>query len=191
MGEQLRRTIELLSTYDLRGAEELRQRRPHRRRPCEIIDGLTEYGGFICMCDVKRCDFITTRLELMHDHMPRHGRTASQNREGSPLWEACRLQTYLTTKGRIDYFTIKGSSDSGRDSNNDNTPPLGRGIAQPLPYTGPPPSAAEETLFNGLRGDLREAARDLEDKAAVVEDAGRDQADRQPWLVHTGFPTHL
>ncbi|EFZ03297.2 tlh3 [Metarhizium robertsii ARSEF 23] len=191
MGEQLRGTIELLSTYDLRGAEELRQQRPHRRRPCEIIDGLTEYGGFICMCDVERCDFVTTRLELMHDHMPRHGRTASQNREGSPLWEACRLQTYLTAKGRIDYFTVKGSSDSGRDSNNDNTPPLGRGIAQPPLYTGPPPSAAEETLFDGLRGDLREAARDLEDKAAVVEDAGRDRADRQPWLVHTGFPTHL
>ena len=57
-------------------------------------------------------------------------------------------------KGRIDYFTVKGSSDSGRDNNNDNTPPLGRGIAQPLLYTGPPPSAAEETLFDRLKNDV-------------------------------------
>lgn len=34
-GDELRATIELLSTYDLRGKEELRKWRPNRRTPCE------------------------------------------------------------------------------------------------------------------------------------------------------------
>ncbi|EFY84178.1 hypothetical protein MAC_09780 [Metarhizium acridum CQMa 102] len=62
---------------------------------------------------------------------------------------------------------------------------------QPLQYIGPPPSVAEERLFGGLKGDLQVAARDLEDMAATVEDAGQHRPDREPWLIHTGFPTHL
>ncbi|KID83861.1 telomere-associated recQ-like helicase [Metarhizium guizhouense ARSEF 977] len=186
-GEQLRKTIELLSTYDLRETtEELRQWRPRRRSPCEQITGLKLFNGYICNCDVETCDFVTTRLESMRDHLPRHGRTASQHREDSPLWKQCHLQTYLTAKSRIDYFTVK-ATESGQDQDANNT----TGPSQPVLYTGAPPSAAEETLFDRLKNDVQEAARDVEDNGAVVEDCGRGRADREPWLVHTGFPTHL
>ncbi|KAL7940521.1 hypothetical protein V8C42DRAFT_337355 [Trichoderma barbatum] len=46
-------------------------------------------------------------------------------------------------------------------------------------------------LFDGLRDDLRQAARDLDEKVAVVEDTGKDRVDREPWLVYTGFATRL
>lgn len=31
----------------------------------------------------------------------------------------------------------------------------------------------------------------MEDNGAVIEDCGRGRADREPWLLHTGFHTHL
>lgn len=52
-------------------------------------------------------------------------------------------------------------------------------------------SPEEGRLFSGLRDDMQKAARDLENKAAVVEDAGMARADRQLWLSETGFALHL
>lgn len=137
-GEKLRKVIELLSTYDLRGNEELKRWRPDRRAACERIAGLKVYAGYLCECDSKRCDFATRRLGTMHDHMPSHGRTASQHREESPLWVACILQTYFTAKGRIDYFVVKGEGRNSRRRNSvrNTTPPLTTDTAQPAVYTG-------------------------------------------------------
>ncbi|KAL7916966.1 hypothetical protein ACQKWADRAFT_327468 [Trichoderma austrokoningii] len=202
-GEELQKTVDLLSTYGLRGQDELQHRRPNRRSPCKKIDGLTEYAGYMCLCDGDNCDFVTRRLDTMHDHMPRHGKTASQHTEGStPLWKACRLQTYFTAKGRIDYFTVNVvEQGKGRDAMLPSSsssrlpplppPPLGQDAVHPALQRGLPPSPLEERLFDGLRGDLRQAGRDLDNNAAVVEDVGCDRADREPWLVHTGFPAHL
>lgn len=189
-GERLRRVIELLSTYDLREKEELRRWRPGRRTPCERIIGLSVYAGYLCKCDSEKCDFATRRLATMHDHMPSHGRTASQHNEESPLWEACSLQTYFTAKGRIDYFTVKGEDSRRRNGIMLPTPPR-VGTTQPVQCTGAPPSSPETQLFEVLRQDVKQAARDLDDKAAVVEDIGDERADREPWLVYTGFPAHL
>ena len=50
-GERLRRTLEGLSTHELRGRDELKRLRPDRRRPCERIKGLASYGGYLCACD--------------------------------------------------------------------------------------------------------------------------------------------
>ncbi|KAM5527556.1 hypothetical protein FOXYSP1_19918 [Fusarium oxysporum f. sp. phaseoli] len=43
----------------------------------------------------------------MHDHMPVHGRKASEHTNAMPLWRACKLQTYFTAKGLIDYFVVE------------------------------------------------------------------------------------
>ncbi|KAF4435634.1 telomere-associated recq helicase [Fusarium austroafricanum] len=40
------------------------------------------------------------------------------------------------------------------------------------------------------RGSYR-ASRDLDKEAEIVQDIEASRADRVPWLVHTGFPTHL
>lgn len=147
-GDELRRTIGLLSTYDLRGKEELRQWRPNRRTPCRRIEHLVAYNGYICTSDRETCDFVTTRLDTMYGHMPRHGKRASQHCKLSPLWEACVLQTYFTAKGRIDYFTVHQSNDRQDGSPGPSTRLRGErkgggSMDQPLQYIGPPPSAAE------------------------------------------------
>ncbi|KAH7118689.1 hypothetical protein B0J13DRAFT_458074, partial [Dactylonectria estremocensis] len=49
----------------------------------------------------------------------------------------------------------------------------------------------EGRLFDGLREDLQQATRDLDEKAAIVQDVEESRADREPWVVYTGFPTHL
>ena len=61
----------------------------------------------------------------------------------------------------------------------------------PLQYIGPPPLLLEETLLDELRGDMRRVERDLLDRAAIMEETGQHRADREPWLIHTGFPAHL
>ncbi|KAL6405820.1 hypothetical protein AUP68_10959 [Ilyonectria robusta] len=55
----------------------------------------------------------------------------------------------------------------------------------------PPLSQEEGKLFGELKADISQASRDLDEKAKVVQAIEESRADRVPWLVHTGFPTHL
>ncbi|KAI3567780.1 hypothetical protein IWW34DRAFT_641690 [Fusarium oxysporum f. sp. albedinis] len=54
-----------------------------------------------------------------------------------------------------------------------------------------PTSQEEGKLFEDLKADIIQASRDLEEKAGIVEGIDESRADRVPWLIHTGFPTHL
>ena len=110
-GEELRSTVELFSSYDLRSVEELRQWKRDKTRPCQPIEGLAVFDRSV-YCTYDDCGYCTRRIAKMHDHMPAHGKKASQHREDAPLWKACKLQTYFTGKGRIDYFVVKGSPSS-------------------------------------------------------------------------------
>ena len=183
-GKRLQQMVDVLSGYELRGREELRQRRPHRRTPCRKIKYLTSYAGYICLCSIADCDFATTRLEAMHGHMPRPGKTGSQNSKDAPLWAGCTLQSYFTAKGLIDYFVVIEPEDAGQGSSQDAN-------AGTAGLSGPPPSSPERRMFDGLRESVRQADRDLDAKAAFVEEPGQGRADRERWLVYTGFPTHL
>ncbi|KAK2684623.1 hypothetical protein QWA68_017018, partial [Fusarium oxysporum] len=190
-GEELRLTIEQLSSYSLRPVDELRQWRVDRKRPCRPIEGLTVYEGYICCTDDAECDYCTRRIEKMHDHMPAHGKRASQYTDDRPLWRSCRLQTYFTAKGLIDYFVIDDPSISPRTgaagaAGAVSGPPT---LGSSLPIS--PSSQEEGKLFEDLKADVIRASRDLEEKASVVEGIDESRADRVPWLIHTGFPTHL
>ncbi|KAH6986774.1 hypothetical protein EDB80DRAFT_818474 [Ilyonectria destructans] len=55
----------------------------------------------------------------------------------------------------------------------------------------PPLSQEEGKLFSELKTDIIQESRDLNEKAKVVQAIEESRADRVPWLVHTGFPTHL
>lgn len=158
-GDELRTTVELLSTYTLRGKEELQRWRPSRRTPCERIEALAHYAGYICLCDPAVCDFATTRLEAMHGHMARHAVKPSHHSQSRPLWASCVLQSYFTAKGRIDYFTVHpvDKKQEGDGSSPMQQRAKRRGIHQPLQYTGQPPSQAEEVFLDGLRGDVRKS----------------------------------
>lgn len=120
----------------------------------------------------------------MFQHMPAHGKKASQHREATPLWQNCWLQTYFTAKGRIDYFIVESPSSASLSTSS--------GAVSELGFLTPPLSSQEEgNLFEGLKADIIQATRDLGEKARVVQDIGETRADRVPWLIHTGFPAHL
>lgn len=167
-GKNLRAAIDLLSTYELRGKDELRRCRPDRRVPCKRINGLAVYKGYICLCDSKTCDFVTRRLQAMHDHVPRHGRTASEHgADGTRLWKSCTLQTYFTAKQLIDYFVVE-----------DKETPLQPTLLR-HEYSELRPASTDRLFLNGLRADLQQTARDAEGRAAIVHDLGDARGDRE------------
>lgn len=110
-GISMKAALGTFSTYEprMRSAKELRACRPDRRTPCNRIDGLAAFSGCICVCNEAACDFTTRRLQKMQDHMPQHGKKASQhNQDGhGPLWRACTLQSYFTAAGLLDNFVVK------------------------------------------------------------------------------------
>ncbi|EWZ78556.1 hypothetical protein FOWG_17204 [Fusarium oxysporum f. sp. lycopersici MN25] len=192
-GDELRLTIEQLSSYSLRPVEELRQWRVDRKRPYRPIEGLTVYEGYIC-CTNAEYDYCTRRIEKIHDHMPAHGKRASQYTDDRPLWRSCRLQTYFTAKGLIDYFVIDDPSTSPRIGAAGAAGAAGAVSEPPTPGSSlliSPSSQEEGKLFEDLKADVIRASRDVEEKASVVEGIDESRADRVPWLIHTGFPTHL
>jgi hypothetical protein len=184
-GETLRSTVEQLLSYELRPVEELRQWRPDRKRPCQLVKGLAVYGGYICTEDDDKCDYCTRRIETMQDHTPAHGKKASQHTSNAPLWSACKLQTYFTAKGRIDYFVV--AEEEGEQSSSSLS------SSSSLPATGgePAPSQNEGKLFSDLKADVIQASHDLDSRAEIVQGVEASRADRVPWLVRTGFAAHL
>ncbi|SCO24437.1 uncharacterized protein FFE2_15974 [Fusarium fujikuroi] len=98
-----------------------------------------------------------------------------------PLWRACKLQTYFTAKGLIDYFLVK----------EDPSLPLTEGALAGSGLAMASTSQEEGKLFKDLKADIIQASRDLDKEAEIMQDVKASRADRVPWLVHTGFPTHL
>ncbi|KAK2924479.1 hypothetical protein FoTM2_014757, partial [Fusarium oxysporum f. sp. vasinfectum] len=139
------------------------------------------YGGYICTCTEVQCDYCTRRARKMYDHMPVHGRKASEHTNAMPLWRACKLQTYFTAKGLIDYFLVE----------EDPCLPLTGGALAGSGLAMASTSQEEGKLFEDLKADIIQASRDLDKEAEIVQDVEASRADRVPWLVHTGFPTHL
>ncbi|KAK2468825.1 hypothetical protein H9L39_19587 [Fusarium oxysporum f. sp. albedinis] len=109
----------------------------------------------------------------MYDRMSAPSKKSSKHTGAVPRWRTCKLQTYFTAKGLIDYFMVEDPS------------PSGAGLATA------PMSQEEGKLFENLKADIIQASRDLDEEAGIVQDVEESRADRVPWLVHTGFPTHL
>ncbi|KAG8673877.1 hypothetical protein FPOAC1_007196 [Fusarium poae] len=99
-----------------------------------------------------------------------------------PLWRACKLQTYFTAKGLIDYFLVEEGP---------SLPLTGGALAGSGLSIMASTSQEEGKLFEDLKADIIQASRDLDKEAEIVQDVEASRADRVPWLVHTGFPTHL
>ncbi|KAM0226644.1 hypothetical protein ACHAP5_012369, partial [Fusarium lateritium] len=55
----------------------------------------------------------------------------------------------------------------------------------------PAPSQEEGKLFDDLKADIIQASHNLDIKAEIVQGVEMSHADRVPWLIRTGFATHL
>ena len=189
--ESLQRTVDHLATYSLRSSDELRaqaknaSRQPH---PCQVIPGLALYDGFICHCAPGDCTYMTRRIKLMRDHLTVHDNKGKQHSDATPLWRVCKLQTYFTAKGMIDYFEVE-----------DAAPTISQQAA-PLdisPSSSSSSTSVSATAVQHARSQFHQVIKDQICHRSRLSDVGRDalrfdsRSDFEPWLVTTGFPTHL
>lgn len=111
----------------------------------------------------------------MKEHMASIHKIKATEHKVNPLWKECKLQTYFTGHGRIDYFVVtEGPSQSSR-SNLDSAR---------LTKT-------EEDLFVKLEKVYEGVKVDLEEQASIVHDFGDSRSERIPWLEMTAFPYHM
>jgi hypothetical protein len=175
LGDQLKATVELLSSYDLRSVAELREHKPQPEDECQLIELLASYDGVYCL--QPQCNYSTRLLSKMKKHWAACHKTEPKSHESSLSWKECKLQTYFTAKGRIDYFVVVDEK-KGRVSG------MARGSVS---LTEP-----EKELFEKLEKDYKDVKCDLEEQATIVQDIGDSRSERVPWLHDlTGFPYHL
>jgi hypothetical protein len=172
LGNELKATAELLSSYDLRSIAELREHKPRPEDKCQLIKHLASYDGVYCL--QPQCSYSTRLLPKMKKHWAACHKTETKAYESSQLWRECKLQTYFTAKGRIDYFVVVDREKGGETARGSTL------LTEP-----------EKALFEKLEKDYRDVTRDLEEQASVVYDFGDSRAERVPWLERTDFPSHL
>jgi hypothetical protein len=175
LGNELKATAELLSSYDLRSVAELREHKPRPEDKCQLIEHLVSYDGVYCL--QPQCSYSTRLLPKMKKHWAACHKTEAKSHESSQSWRECKLQTYFTAKGRIDYFVVVDREKSGV-----------RGTARgSMSLTEP-----EKELFEKLEKDYKDVKCDLEEQATIVQDIGDSRSERVPWLHDViGSPYHL
>jgi hypothetical protein len=96
--------VQLLSSYDLKTVEELKEHKPQFEDKCQLIERLESYDGFYCL--QGKCTYCTRHLPKMKRHVASTHNLEAKGHKNIPLWKECKLQTYFTGKGRIDYFVV-------------------------------------------------------------------------------------
>jgi Lhr-like helicase len=112
----------------------------------------------------------------MREHVASIHKLKAASHKSSPLWKKCKLQTYFTGKGLIDYFVVvERQKKKGRHT-------LDSGSLK----------ETEKVLFEKLEQDYKDVKCDLKEQATIVQDIGDSRSERVPWLHDlTGFPYHL
>jgi hypothetical protein len=170
LGAILSTTVQLLSSYNLRSVEELRECKPRLEDKCPLIEHLESYDGFYCL--QVACRFCTRHLPRMKKHVASIHEMEAKGHKNSALWKECKLQTYFTGHGRIDYFVVMENRNYDGE------------VAAPL-------KQVEKHLFTKLEDDYQDVKDDIRQEASVVHDFGDSRSARVPWLERTGFPSHL
>ncbi len=170
LGSVLQATMQKFQTYDLRTSAQLRQEKPGGTKPCKAIDGLATYTGYCCTHD--GCGYYSRRLDkIKYEHVALHGTKAGAHSTASPLWRECKLQTYFTAKGRIDYFVVVEAAAGTTEAAGQTVRP-------------------QKELLDKLKDSLCKAKDDLEVQAGTVQEPG-SKSERVPWLGRMGFAAHL
>jgi hypothetical protein len=172
-GDILKTTVQLLSSYDLRTIEELKEHKPRPEANCELIEYLASYDGFYCL--QPKCRYCTRHPRKMKQHMASTHSTKATEHKTTPLWKDCKLQTYFTGHGRIDYFVVTEARNQTSRSK------LDAAIS----------TEAEAALFVKLEKDYGNVKADIEEQASIVHDFGDSKSERMPWLETTRFPSHM
>ncbi|PKK43131.1 hypothetical protein CI102_13474 [Trichoderma harzianum] len=155
LGETLKETLALLASFNLHSVELKVKKGWLLEKPPALIDG---------------CDYCTRCEASIKRHIAKHGLPAKSHKVRPP-WQECRLQTYFTAKGRIDYFVVLEADDGKKGATRTG------GVRMTEP---------EEELFGRLEQDAKAAAHDLNKKAGIVPVTDGSRRERIPWLILDG-----
>ena len=87
----------------------------------------------------------------MKEHWAACHKTEAMSLESSQSWKECKLQTYFTAKGRIDYFVVVDKEKGGETARD----------AISL-------TELEKELFKQLEKDYKDVKCDLKEQATIV-----------------------
>ena len=173
-GDTLNTMVQLLSRYEQRTTEELKEHKPRPEDNCELIEFLAYYDNLRCL--QPGCQYCTRNSRKMKKHVASIHKIKATEHRRSPLWDACKLQTYFTGHGRLNYFVVIEMPSQSSRSKLDSAR---------LTKT-------EEELFAKLEKDYDDVKVDIEEQASIVHDVGDSRSERVPWLHDlTGFPYHM
>jgi hypothetical protein len=172
-GDPLSTTVQLLSSYSLRTAHELKEYKPCLGDECQPIEHLACYDGFHCL--QPEYEYCTRHPQKIREHVVSIHKLKAVSHRSSPLWKKYKLQTYFTRKGLIDYFVVVERQKK-----------KGKHILDS--------SLLKETkkvLFEKLEQDYKDMKCDLEEQATIIQDIRDSRSERVLWLYDvTGFPYH-
>ncbi len=115
-----------------------------------MIEHLACYDGFHYL--QLECDYCTRHPQKIREHVSSIHKLKAASHKTSPLWKKCKLQTYFTGKGLIDYFVVvERQKNKGRHT-------LDSGLLK----------EAEKVLFEKLEQDYKDVKCDLKEQATVV-----------------------
>jgi hypothetical protein len=184
LGAELKASLELLLSHRLKTAAELKETKPKTEDACPVIDGLECYSGFRCL--QTGCQYATRNSRDIRRHMPsiHHVKAAAHKR--SALWTECRLQTYFTAKGLIDYFVVVAGK-----TRPELVRGLGRSAATASGGGDPLLTEGEKAYFEKIEEDFEKVKEEVAKEAGIVHDFEDSRASHVPWLERTGFHSHL
>jgi hypothetical protein len=179
LGDTLATTLQLLSSYELRSAEELKAHKPGPDDQCQLIEYLQSFDSFCYL--YPDCGHCTINNQKIREHVSKAHKAKAKDHKISALWKHCKLQTYFTAKGLIDYFVVVDTSI--REHRSITSVKV---LATPLL-----PTEGEKAYFKEVEADYNRIKDEIAEQAGIVHDFEDSRSSRQPWLEKTAFPSHL
>jgi hypothetical protein len=139
-----------------------------------VINGLDCYSGFIYL--QIDCQYATRHSREMRKYMPLVHQIKAAAHKKSALWKECKLQTYFTAKGLINYFIVDNSRLKER---------MFAAADEPILIEG------EKAFFEKIEADYEKIREEIVKEAGIIHDFEDSRSIRVPWLERTGFPFHL
>ncbi|KFZ20411.1 hypothetical protein V501_00159 [Pseudogymnoascus sp. VKM F-4519 (FW-2642)] len=171
-GARLKSLGQLFGSYQL--AEPADVKAPSRgdAGPAPAIRGLRVLDGWQCLACAGG---LTRNVETMKRHVSREHQQRPGRHKDSPLWQACRLQTFFAEKRLIRYFVVSEADRGGGDSSGSGKAALS------------PAALEEEKFFQQQGDDIIRAREDGKAAANVVQGFGSHRSAVMPWLQRTGI----
>lgn len=102
-GAQLRGLEELFASYDLLAPKAVSTPGQGRPGPVPAIDGLRVVDGWQCLACAGG---LTQSLKTMKLHVAKAHQLRPSLHKRSPLWRACKLQTFFADNRLARYFVV-------------------------------------------------------------------------------------